>query len=72
VSQVRRKIERKFIWDNKGFFTESFMHGNEETTKGRALDLGGKNGGIFKNYWELLKVEEASCHNCRRGRLLDP
>jgi hypothetical protein len=31
VSQVRRKKERKFIWDSRGVFIDSFMHGNEET-----------------------------------------
>jgi hypothetical protein len=54
VSQVRRKKERKFVWDNRGVFTDNFMHGNEETTGERV-------GAWRKQWWnfqQLLGVVE--------------
>jgi hypothetical protein len=50
VSQVRRKNERKFEWDSKGVFTDSFIHGKEETTTEESI------GAWRKQWWTFLQL----------------
>jgi len=50
LSQLRREKERKFVWDNRGDFTNSFMHGNEEASKEVRV------GAWRKQWWNLLSL----------------
>jgi hypothetical protein len=62
----KEEKEEEICMGKEGSFYRRFW-GQQEGS--RVLDLGGNNGGHVSSCLELLKVEEASCQACRRGRL---
>jgi len=48
VSQVSRKEERKFVWDNKEVFLDNFMHGNWGTIEKENIGAWRKQWGTFQ------------------------